>query len=568
MNKVGAYAWWVSWTLTLLIASSFGLAAAGFTMGLPLTTAVAMGGAVLTVVLLRRATKDAPSSGQVCGWAAVAGIAALLIVASVSIARKCDDASGDGHWFHQEALIQLADNWNPFYFDPDLQVNQSDLPETQRIGLWLGSYPKALWIASSLVYMTTGDLEAGKAIHWLLGCAAMGAALWVFLDLGVPWLAAMGLSLVAAFTPVVITQLYSYYLDGDLHCLIVIVLAGGYRLLRAREWSTGVFLAAGIVLLVNSKLLGVAYAGLAGAALGAWAVLRNRRALAWTIGIFAIAAPVGMLWFGYSPYVRNQREHGHLLFPAMGPQRIFDDVLGPRDFPKLNRAEDLFTTLYSKPEVFPVYSGTTRWKGLFRVDADDLVQFRHWPDVAVNGYGVLFGEALAIALVLLLTLMWRPKSWWHAGAVVFAIAVIIGATLIKEFAWYARYNPQVSLIPVIVAAAAFGGAGGWMGRVRRWLAYAVTLLLVLNSLLIARAYFMGQLELTQHFRRQVRAAADASLEKPVTVSFRHLRSFRIYWEKAGVRFHEVRRRDQLPCQKPVTIDMMHAVWCPPDKPQN
>ncbi|MBL8295659.1 MAG: hypothetical protein JNN08_27685 [Bryobacterales bacterium] len=565
MKTFGAYAWWIGWALVLFMGSSFALAAASFTIGLPLTTAVWMGAAVLTVTLLARAARELPGIGRLPGWMAVTATTALLIVAMASVARQCDDASGDGHWFHQEGVIQLAENWNPFYFDADLDLTESDLGDTRKTSMWLASYPKALWIVSSLVYMTTGDLEAGKVVHWLLGWAAMGTVLWLLLDIGVPAVAALALAFVSAWTPVVITQLYSYYLDGDVHCLMVIALASGVRLLRGRDWSTALVLFASLVLLINAKLLGVAYAALIGLGLGGWALVRQRAALRWLIGVFCAAGLLGIVWFGYSPYVRNQRERGHFLYPAMGPNRIFDNALGPRDFPALNRAQDLLTTIYARPEVFPIFSGATRPKPLLSVTEEDLAQFRHWPDVAVGGYGVLFGEALLGAGLVMALLLWRPASWWPVAAVAFAAVMIVGSTLMKEFAWYARYNPQISLIPVIVAAAAFQHTAGFAGRLRRGLAYGVALLLMVNSVAIGRSYFIGQVELTQHFRRQVRAAVEASQESPVVVSFRHLRSFRVYWHKAGVRFREVRRPDLLPCQKPVTIDMMHAVWCPPER---
>ena len=72
------------------------------------------------------------------------------------------DWSYDGMYYHKQAIITLADGWNP------LRMSSEDfnwLNGTMDLSLWLDNYPKGIWICSAAVYALTGFLETAKSVN-------------------------------------------------------------------------------------------------------------------------------------------------------------------------------------------------------------------------------------------------------------------------------------------------------------------------------------------------------------------------------------------------------------------
>lgn len=566
-QRIHRYAFWVAWTLTISFGLAFALATLGFWLGIPLSGAVSNLAVLVTGAALAKATKGSIRAG-LASSAGYLLVTAFLFWSMLPIANRCVDASGDGRWFHQEAVIQLAAGWNPVYSQPDLHPDSTESIRRQLTPIWVRSYPKSGWIISALIYQATGNLEMGKAMHFLLACAATLLLLACFADFGLALFPAAALAFSAVWTPIVIDQLYSFYLDGDVYCLILLLLAFGWHFLRDQRWYTGAAVALSAVFLINLKFLGLVYALAALGGLGLWALIAHRPSFVRFAALASASAFLGILWFGYNPYVRNTLEAGHPFYPAFGAKRLVGYDPGPRNFGDLNRFEDLFYTVFSTPEVFSVRTGTVRPKPLFRVTTEDLIQFKHWPDVAVNGYGVLFAESLIVSIPLLLLTLWRPRRRDRLLIGFGVIALILAATLVKDLAWYARYNPQISLIPIVLVIMALQEAayGGWRGFSLRALSLAVCAILLLNTAFVAYAYFLGQIELTQNYQRNVTQAVDASRKGAIPVWFEAVRGWRVFWRDNGVRFFEVKRQEDLPCAKPISPPMEQTLWCPPDAP--
>ena len=120
------------------------------------------------------------------------------------------DFSFDGQWYHQDAIILLKNGWNPFYDLPILDEIASG-----KNANYINCYPKAPWTISACLYATTGAIEYAKFYQLILLAASFFLSLhftlrWFTLSL----VSASLLSFVIAFSPVVVGQSLSFYVDG------------------------------------------------------------------------------------------------------------------------------------------------------------------------------------------------------------------------------------------------------------------------------------------------------------------------------------------------------------------
>lgn len=375
-------------------------------------------------------------------WLVLAGAVATAAAASIAVAGLVPDTTYDGQWYHQEAVLQLVEGWNPVA----AELGSAELPDPEQRSR-VNGYPAASWIAGAAAVALTGRLD-----HAAWTTAALGIAAWwlawaaVAGGLGVGRLRAAALSAVMAANPVVVVQLLNTQLDGDLaSCLLVLAVTPW---LRTATPSRLVPAAAGaaVAMAVGVKLSGGLFAGV----LVAGAVLARRR----PDGAVAAAAAAGLLGgvllVGFHPYVTNLARHGHPLYPVLGP-----DARPILETPEIGRVEGLLASAFSRsrhpPTSAEAVASLLRREGLkppLAVAGEEIAAFAV-PDVRIGGFGPLFGLGLLAALAALVAvgrsgglLLWGP------------VATIVASVLVFPHPWFARLVPQLWLVPAMAAAAA------------------------------------------------------------------------------------------------------------------
>ncbi|MDE5785515.1 MAG: hypothetical protein K2H98_03195, partial [Duncaniella sp.] len=141
--------------------------------------------------------------------------AAAILVCSIIAARFTVDYSFDGLYYHQEIIAALCDGWNPFAPPFDSAPSYS---------VWAVHYAKAIEIAAASVVSMTGSIEAGKAVN-LIMVAGMAAAVWAWTSAVRPLAPhRLVITLVATANPVVLAQLFTYYIDFYKYVYLIFVL--------------------------------------------------------------------------------------------------------------------------------------------------------------------------------------------------------------------------------------------------------------------------------------------------------------------------------------------------------
>jgi hypothetical protein len=465
-----------------------------------------------------------------------AALLTLLVAASARISLAFYDVSFDGQAYQQEGVYQLAHGWNPLfthYISP-ISIDQN---------VKLIHFPKGSWIIGAAMYRLTGHIETGKFGSILLMVAAFSLALAVFAGankkLGA-WPVAMALAVAA--NPVTLCQIFTFYVDGQMASLLACLAALCYLSVTDGSAWINLLLFESAVLLIQVKFTGLVYVIVFFAGFLVLLLLQKWpwRKLA---GVALLALVLGTFVVGKNPYVFNIVENGHPFYPFMGRgdfAKITMDATTPPEFLSANRVSNLATSIFSHSRDWPPQSAL---KAPWQVDRSEWATFEE-PDVLVGGFGPLFSAAMILSLVILAIGVWRGGVAPRLALVV--ILVTIASVLPVSACWWARYAPQIWLIPLVALAPLADAEEGRHLRRASWL---VLLILGVNVAGIARVNFRANLNAT---RDTTESLDDLRTHAPFKAAFGNLHSLRFRLQEAEIPFVEDERH--LKCDPEVKDD--------------
>lgn len=381
--------------------------------------------------------------------ALTAGLLALGMVCG-----QIYDLSWDGQTYHQEAVYQLAHGWNPVWDAP--------LPMWHRDIEWINCYPKGNWIIGAILYLSGKQIESAKLLSpalmvtaVLLGYAACRA---LSLKRGMSGL----LALLAALCPVAVCQLGSFYVDGSLGSLLTLLLSLAVLYVKQPRGRYLLAMIAAMGMLCVVKFTGVVYACVYAFCLLLFVLLRLRTRLRAVLLTQTLGIVFGVLFLGFQPYVTNLLSGRHPFHPLHGKlaAELMSDQLGPA-FTAQPRLLTLTESLFSQSSNDRQWP---RWKIPFSVTKQELKEFVI-PDARIGGFGPWFGGTLILSVfamvALTMTQLRNPKpptsrrekrqvtsESLRIGC--YVLLGLVGSCLINPAAWWARYVPQLWLVPVIV----------------------------------------------------------------------------------------------------------------------
>lgn len=455
-------------------------------------------------------------------WLALFGTLAFLaavFLLGIYVCGKYYDLSWDGQAYHQEAIIQLANGWNPL----------RDAPLTTANSLWINHYTKGPWIASASLYAVTGHIEQGKVFNILLIAASFFLCLSALTSYWKSLAGPLLCSLLAAANPISVVQSLSFYIDGQVASILVITAALLYMSAVTKSAIPLAMLALGLVTAINIKFTALAYILVICAPVLCFLYLQKRRQLAGRItSALAIGLLTGILLVGLNPYVTNTIRRGHPFYPLAGPDKV-DIVTAnrPQNFHALNRFAKLFVSTFSATGN-AAGQQQTRWKWPFTMTGEELKGI--WLDDRTAGLGPLFGGALLLSSILLAA-AWRTdrrRTLPYAG-----LGLLIACSvLVNPEAWWARYAPQLWLLPVICIMAGLS----MNRRTCRLLTLSVVLVLGLNLYLVSFSFFGRLHEGNLYLKNQLAGMKAAG---PILVQFQSYDSNRVRLDEAGIHYMEV-----------------------------
>ena len=452
----------------------------------------------------------------------VSALIVILVALSAWTSLRFFDVSFDGQAYQQEGVYQLAHGWNPFttrYISP-ISTDQN---------VKLIAFPKGPWMVAASMYRLTGHIETGKFANPLLVFSAfcMGLAVLTRTQKRLGGWSAIWAILVAA-NPVAVCQVFTFYVDGQLASLLACVAALCFLSFDDDNPWVNLLVFEASVLAILVKFTGLVYVVIFFAgfiAVSAW----QKRSLRKPLYVALVALVMGTIVLGKNPYVDNTVENGHPFYPFFGTgdfAKITMVRTTPPAYFEANRVANLAASIFSRTRTWPPQSTL---KAPWQIDRDEWSAFSE-PDVITGGFGPLFAVALVLSLLLLAVGMaQRRAASWLAMAV---ILVLVGSVLPVSACWWARYSPQVWLIPLAALAPLAASAER---RILHGLSWLVLLILSVNVAGIGIVNFRANRQAT---RDTAAALEDLRSHAPFRVAFGYFHSNRFRLQEAGIPFIE------------------------------
>jgi hypothetical protein len=475
-----------AWTLVagssilVLVGACFVVAVAGLAVGVGIGPWV-IGPAVAIQAAFTYLAWRTFGENQLARRVVVVVLAIWVTLVALGFAEhSIADTTTDGKHYHQDAVVALADGWNP--------LRDAEIPSTPTdTYLKTDTYPKAPWIVDAIVLRTTHDIAASKLPGAALALAAILVAVSVFSAAGFAIRPAIGLAVLLAANPVALSEFWTLMVDGILASLLVCALSFALLFLwkRASPRITVPALAVSLVLIVNTKHTGALFVIVVVGGVAAL-VGRRRRDRSGTRRLLAITAAclvVGVVALGANPYVTNFiRHHHNPLYPVYGPGTV--DITHQYKVGGMqgkSAPERLVIAIVSQtagavsnphPKV-PFTFTTAEWNA-FRT-----------PGSRSGGWGPLFSGALLLLGAAGVTLVVRRRKCTLPAV---AIELLIAAgcallvTVVMPDSFVARFAPAFWLVPALAVPALLLVSGDQL--VRR-LSVAAIIVLTINAVGIA-----------------------------------------------------------------------------------
>lgn len=462
----------------------------------------------------------------------------LCLGIALFVATKTIDFSWDGQSYHQEALIQLKNGWNPVKNNNLYEFLGLAEESSFRAPFWISHYPQGLWYLQATFYDLTGSIESGKVVNGLL---IIG-----LLSITYPFLAtkmknkiqALIVTLLVAFNPVVISQVFTFYNDGTVYlllaALIVLSLAWFDTQERDKTYLLGIFSV--IITLISIKFTALGYVLviiIIPFSLIVKQVIESEsitnlwsKKNIWAYTTVLLALLIGILFVGKSSYLNNTLNYGHPFYPLAGKDKVdimtYNYVEGAEKF---GRIEGLYISQMSETNNNKTKAPRTKFPLIIRkLELKELVN----PDTRIGGFGPWFGAALLL-MVIGLSMMALKKRDKTNSTVIIVTLVIMLSVLINPETWWARYVPQFWLIPLI----AFIVLNQVDAKIIKKVSSLLLIVIGVNVLLSVANQVNWQYNTQKHFNEQLTAIRDV---ENITIEQTNFLSNRIRLEDKNIRY--------------------------------
>lgn len=391
-------------------------------------------------------------------------ITIVVIIISTYCIGRTFDTSADGCFYHKTAIGLIKEGWNPLYESSEefCKENDKEIEDSGQF-LWIDHYPKVTWNFAASIYSVTNNIESGKVIIVLL---AISLACMTYYYLSQrklkDWQAAL-IAIGITLNPIVLSQIFTYYVDGVMGLLVygiilflVMITDKEFKEISNLEKWLG--LASEIILCMNIKFTGVYFAAIFSIIFYiAWLVKSYKEKnfkehfIKLTLNFVGIVI-VGIGIVGASTYVKNTIEHKNPVYPIIGKEKV--DIITemqPQSFSEKNRFVKIFESIFAKSENVTYYSGKNPdLKVPFSVNKEEIDNLAI-PDTRIGGYGIIFSGILIIAAIILI---YALVAIFKSNKKVFECICIITCgvfvtTIFMAEAWWARYSPQLYLLPIL-----------------------------------------------------------------------------------------------------------------------
>jgi len=375
-------------------------------------------------------------------------ITALIIFFSIYLTKFVYDYSFDGLFYHQEGVLALSGGWNP-------------LTGQHPGNTWVNSYPKAAWILGSSIHRLTGAIETGKSINFVLVILVFLASTYFLniIRLGNN-LSKILISSAITLNPVVIRQIFTFYVDGLLYSFFVIqIIFLAIVIKKGRSFHISDIL---VVIIATSILANLKFTGAVYAAVNVFLAILisyfyNKNNFRFITKI-ALACALSTLFIGANPYLDNILNGKHIFYPLLGKEKTdLAERIHPPCLDDTNRIIQLVDSTFSKPQ----YAKTC--SDIEYLNPFDLVKNKNqYRNIAaadsgwsLGAFGPYFGTITLLGFLLYLIIFTNKivlRTIPNRPIILFLLLSVFLNTFLNPELWWARYVPQwwIFWLPAVV----------------------------------------------------------------------------------------------------------------------
>ena len=393
----------------------------------------------------------------------------FILVLSVLVNSFIFDYTEDGRSYHQTAAIQLNNGWNPFY---------AYLPEVS-VFVWNNHYPRFTETFASVLLSVFNNIELGKSYNMIFCIIVFLYALKYTNKFQNNKLMVMAIAIIFTFNPVVLAQFFSYYVDGVMGMLIIILFFACMEYEQSQCITDLFIIIAVSVFSINTKFTGF----ICGFVLIAYVIkqfiMKKYKMMTVLIcaGFFILI--IGVLFTGYNPYITNTKDFGHPLYPIYGYKTI-DEINNHmslldktfKEFRSMNPIQKFFSLFFIDYTIDNIPFNTMKLINL----ASPYNGFRLFSyHILIGGFNVLFAE-ICILLFIILFFSIKNKNIINYKRLIFPMIILLFISVIMPRNWYARYIPYFWYLFGFLAM-----AGDYKNRLNKTLFFLCFIIVIINS---------------------------------------------------------------------------------------
>jgi hypothetical protein len=242
--------------------------------------------------------------------------------------------------------------------------------------------------------------------------------------------------------------------------------------------------------------------------------------------------------------------HHHPFYPLAGEQKIdLLETFRPSNIQNKNRIEQLAISLFSATVFADAYNAPTQIKTPFSVTKYEIERYA-FAGVMIGGYGVWFSGILILSILLAVHIIFvnrKQLSKLIIPGVI--ISTLFISVIINPACWWARYVPQLWIIPIIVII-----SSKLLLKKHHYLPYIIFLAIGGNLFLTTGYFYYNYIVRTEI---QTELAQIKATGKKIQVKFENFRSNSKRFNEAGIDFVE----QDLTCSQPDTLFRSTTTYC-------
>ena len=350
-----------------------------------------------------------------------------MLFLSLTLSSMIYDYSWDGMSYHQSTVIKISEGWNLFY---------ESLPE-EGILFWNNHYPKFFEIFASIFLSAFVNIELGKSYNIVFIVIVFVYAYKYTSKFQKNKLMALSISIVFAANPIVLTQFFTYYIDGALGMMIVILIFACMDYELSRDYKDLLIIISVSVFSINTKFTGfVCGFILIGYIFKQIAAGKYRQMADLIIAGFSILI-IGIAFTGYNPYITNTINFGYPFYPLYGEEAI--DIITPQMIDRMTFKG--FSSMHPVQTFFSLFFLEFSLKTLpFNPLKLLKLIVSPYTELRIGGYGILFAE-FSIILLLILFFTLKKKCKENYRMLFFQMCILLFISIITPGNWWARFIP-------------------------------------------------------------------------------------------------------------------------------